>query len=203
MVKKKESAKYTINLTLLLIVVGALIILAAVLFFQLTSERSKNSTLEKQSQAVTELITTSPGVKGRSCGILHSQKAVEIIGSNTIEQRFSNQAVDNQVNTQEGGIHWVDSCLYVDTRNSSNYVELFIETFESAQDAENELLHDLPEVSVEEVAAGKYDRLFYSAGAWFALKERLVIKVSASSGSTIDIKQESQSVFDELTTLIN
>lgn len=201
MAKKKKRSNSRITLALS-IIVGILLILVVLMFLLFMSERNKNRTLEEQSRAVSELLKTSPGVKGRSCGVLHAEKAAEIIGSNSIEQRFTNEPVDNQVNTQLGGIHWVDSCRYVDARNSAQYVELFIETFETENDAETELLHDLPKVSIEEVESGNYDRLFYSAGAWFALKDRIVIKVSANSGGLIDIQQKSRTVFDNLATLI-
>lgn len=186
----------------LVVVCLSLLFLLIVLAWQVLDLRSRNSTLTNSTDNIEKLINEKPGVLGRSCGILNKQVAIQILNTDELEIRFSNQPTVNVVNTQEGGIHWSDSCRFASVNNSNVYAEMFIETFQNSEDAALELKNDLPEVGTEKEALDNYDELYYSSGAWFARKGEVVIKVSANDGKTRDLYDFSKGIFESLTSSI-
>mgnify|MGYP006302938901 CR=1 FL=1 len=184
--------------TILITIVGIVIIVSLVLAWQVWDLRDKNARLQTESTEVERLIKNPPGVLGRSCGVLDKNEAVDILNVEDLELRYSNQAVANEVDKQEGGIHWIDSCRYASASSSNVYVELFIETYQSAQAAEKELQNSLPKVGLRDVASDKFEELYYNSGAWFAREQEVVIKVSASKPTNGGLKNYSQKIFDDI-----
>ncbi len=199
MVKRKKTNKKFEQTQIMLLIILSLT--AFGLMVALISTDEKNHLLDKKQRVVTELLRGSPGVAGRTCGILSEVEAKDILPTRKLSATFTNQPVENKVIVEDNkkGIHWSDSCRYVDPDNSNIYVEMFIDTYGDDDEARADLLGSLPKGgAIETVNNPEYDELYYSSGAWFARQHKVVIKVSANDGRSGDLRDFSNNVFTKL-----
>jgi hypothetical protein len=197
--KKSKQKKFEQQLLYLLIILS---ILVFGLMTALILSQSSSDSVKLQSKEVRELLTGTPGVAGRSCGILSELEAKNFLPAQEVKGVFTNQPIKNKVSleNQDLGLHWSDSCRYVDPTNSNIYAELFIDTYSGEDEASADLRESLPKAGmIDEIENNDYDELYYSSGAWFARDGRVLIKVSANDGRSGDLKDFSNNVFTALT----
>lgn len=180
-------------------ILAVLIVTVVGLVVALTFQKTDVDTLTSESEAVKELLRGPDGVRGRACGILSARLAVETLGENELTNEFTNAPSETRVKKEQQDVFWSDSCRYISNLNSTVYVELYIETFNSPKSAELDLGESLPVVSIAEEPSELFDELYYGAGAWYARSGKLVIKVSLNDGKSGDLRDLSQEFFEYVT----
>ncbi len=197
--RRKKSKKYEQRTMLVLIALSICVFILMLMLVVINSDEMDSGS----NREVAQILKGDPGVAGRSCGILSELEAKNIIPARELKGTFSNEPLKNKVmqgSSSERGIHWFDSCRYVDSTNSNVYAELFIETYGSEIEAIADFRESLPKVgTIEEIESKYYDELIYSSGAWFARDGMVIIKVSANDGRSGDLKEFSENVFVKLT----
>jgi hypothetical protein len=152
------------------------------------------SDLEEQQ----ELLLGGEGrAPGFSCGLLNTKKAKEILDTNNIQFNYGQGPTDKvgTKNIQIEKIYWSDNCRYEDVSNNTNYVELFVKTFQSDIEASSNFTYFLPTVkdSMELESSILGQKLIYDSGVYYLLRDNQIIQFSTSKSEKL-----SKIVFEEL-----
>lgn len=165
----------------------------------LQNQIQKNNSQNAQIQA---LLTGANKVAGYTCGVLNTDKAKELLGSDIVEKNFG-QGPTDEVKKGEpnpNNIFWSDSCRYQDSTNSTKYVELLISTFQSNESAKNSFLDFIPVVNEKkDINASVYGQeLIYDSGVIYLLQDNRVLQIAASNGNPSETEIFSYQVFNDL-----
>lgn len=182
------------------ILILAIALLFLILALRLDSTQKELEIARSNGIQIDNLLYGKNKTPGLSCGILSYSKAEELLGVD-LDRSFK-QGPDNLVSASNpnNNVFWTDSCRYLNPYDSSMYIELFINSYQTKDDAEKAFINIFPIVNdnleVEPEMLG--DRLVYDNGVHYLLDDSRIIRVSASNGSASNIEKFSRSVLDSL-----
>lgn len=196
--------KVTKNIHSLIIVI--LSVFLVVLGVRVSSQSQEIKTIENSANELDVLLRGPGKVRGYSCGVLSESRAKELLISDSLKAQFGTApsykvqeftpALDN--------MFWADSCRYEDKFNNSKYVELYINTFQSPEDAQN-AFPDFARIvnDSEEVDPLSYgEKLLYDGGSYTLLRKDQIIQIAANNGNA-NTKEFSGLVLEELIESLN
>lgn len=180
-------------------VVVILLAASIVLAVFLQEYRDKADTAEQRLSGINNLLG-SYGNKplGLSCGILNPSLASSILEGTAVLLPDSGQRTftfgdDNQYAA------WSDACLYERTDTKSQYVQLYITTYQNDTFARSELQSRIPLVNEVEALANSEDELtLYDAGVVYSARGRNIIEVAAINGKPAEVKSHAVQVFNQI-----
>lgn len=183
------------------IVIVALAGCVVLLGMHASNTQKEVASLESAQDQVSVLLAGEQPAPGFTCGVLTTQKAQDILDS-TVEREFS-QGPTNTINLDkpaQQNTFWSDSCRYRDMANHNRYVEFYMYTFQSNEDAEQafpdflQLVHENKVLASEEFGS----KLVYDAGVFNLLRENKIIQVAASNGESDNLQAFSRATFESL-----
>lgn len=179
----------------------ALSIFIVILGFQVTSKQKTIEKYEDFKYQQDKLLFGEGRLQGYSCGVLDIKKAQEILDSKSLKSSYLQGPADEigVNNKQTERLYWSDSCRYVDEFDSSKYVELYIDTFQTKTEAENYFLDFLPIVTDKKILSNENfgEKLVYESGVYYLLKDNKVIQVSTGFNEEL-----SQKIFFDIMSII-
>jgi hypothetical protein len=196
MLMPKSNRKSIIKTIKILTLASLFIILG----FKLDNAQKELQIAKSNGIQINNLLYGKNKTPGLSCGILSNSKAEELLGVDL--NRSFIQGPDNLVSASNpyNNVFWTDSCRYLSPNDSSKYVELFINSYQTKADAEKAYIKIFPKVNdnveIEPNTVG--ERLVYDSGVYYLLDGSRIIRVSANNGSASNLEQFSRSVFDSL-----
>lgn len=192
------------NIQVIIIVI--LCFLLVVLGIQVSSQNQEIENLNESNEELDILLNGPNKVRGYSCGILSEQKAKDLLESSSVKSQYGitpRYRIQEFLPAQEK-MFWADSCRYEDNFESTKYVELYINSFQTPEDAQN-AFPDFARIvnDSEEVDASLYgEKLIYDGGTYTLLKRNQVVQIAANNGVS-NIAEFSRTVLEELTKAIN
>jgi hypothetical protein len=179
-------------------IIFALLIL--ILGLRLDSAEKKLEIAKNNGIQINELLYGRNRAAGLSCGVLSQSKADELLGVDL--NRSFVQGPDNLISSDspDNKVFWVDSCRYLDPKNSNSYIELYINSYQTPTDANLAFKDILPSVNDSEVldSNGLGEKLIYDGGVHYLLFNSRIIQVAANNGSSSELENFSKIVFDNL-----
>lgn len=184
-------------------------IIVPILFLAIIILGFKTSSLQNQVQenelynTQLQSLLTGPGkVAGYTCGALNTEKAKTILKSVNVNKIFGQGPTDilRDGEPKIDKVFWADSCRYEETSSNAKYVELYISTFQSDEQAKSVFLDFIPEVNDKVVLPpDNYGQeLIYDGGVHYLLQDNRIIQVSASNGNPSETENFSRQVFSDL-----
>lgn len=181
-------------------VLSVLLIVCLWLAFLAQDYRSRESVLSQRLESVDSLLGSyEHRPLGLSCGVLSPDLASEILTD------------DRPVLLQESGQRtytfgeydslsaWSDACLYERSDTKSQYVQLYITTYQSSEIAAAELRSKIPLVNEAEVLMqGESETTIYDAGVVYSAQDRRVIEVAAANGKPAEVKSHVVKIYDQI-----
>jgi hypothetical protein len=119
--------------------------------------------------------------EGKACGLLTNKEAANILGTKIVTNATVISA-EGVTAASRSGSPRVDSCTHTAGKSSEGYIDIVLKTYESKAAAAKYYAEELAKTFTDEPRQpeGLGQRLAYGAGAFYLLKDRLVIEVSAS-----------------------
>jgi hypothetical protein len=170
--------------------------------FRATNLQNQIQKNNSQNAQIQTLLTGTNKAAGYTCGVLNSDKAKELLNSDSVEKNFGQGPTDEvkQGEPNPNNIFWADNCRYQDSVNSTKYVELLISTFQSSELAKNSFLDFIPVVNEKKYinASGYGQELIYDSGVFYLLQDNRVLQISTGNGNPSETESFSTQVFKYL-----
>ena len=195
---KRQKIICTSKRVSVLIVVSA-VLLAFGLGILIMGLDSKNQDIESVQKQTAKLLYGTDRVPGFTCGVLNQSIAEKLLGVSLVRE-YGQGPNTLKSDHESSTLYWADSCRYVDPDFGLRWVELFVSTYQSNEDALADYSEYFPAVNdiVKLDAKDVGEELYYDSGAYYLLQGNNVVVVTASNGNASEIEEFSKSVFDSL-----
>jgi hypothetical protein len=171
------------------IVIIILSISIVLLGFQITSQRKDIEEYEDLKYQQDTLLFGENRVAGFTCGALNMLKAEEILNTDRVISNYSQGPTDRigLDNKITDNLYWSDSCRYIDELDSSKYVELYIDTFQTEFEAKKYFSDFIPVVNENKELSNENfgEKLIYDSGVYYLLRDNQIVQISTGYSEEI------------------